>query len=144
MAKSVRLSEKHGVNPSVLTCFVCGDSYGIALLGRLPGDAEAPREMTHEKQWCDSCRTLADENDGVWLVRVRDGEKGRIPYRLGQVTMMRAEAVRRVIHRPEGLADEIIRRRMAFVPDAAWVMLGIDERIEADDVPTVPGKGGKR
>ena len=41
---SIKVSEKHGVNPSMEVCFICGQDTGaILLLGRLPGDKEAPR-----------------------------------------------------------------------------------------------------
>lgn len=32
---SVRLSPKHGLNPSLVVCPICGEPISIALLGRL-------------------------------------------------------------------------------------------------------------
>ena len=56
MAKDIRLSEKHGVNPTLGRCFWCGgDSGEIGLLGRLPGDAEAPRHLVLSYDPCDVC-----------------------------------------------------------------------------------------
>jgi len=41
----LRLSEKHGVNPAIPLCFLCGKEKNVVLLaGRLPNDEE-PREM---------------------------------------------------------------------------------------------------
>lgn len=46
MAKdSIKLSPKHGVNPSILHCICCGKDYGIAMLGKLKGDKEAPKDL---------------------------------------------------------------------------------------------------
>lgn len=56
MAKdSITLSSKYGVNPSLLKCPICGKDMGIALLGRLKGDKEAPREM-NSNELCDNCK----------------------------------------------------------------------------------------
>jgi hypothetical protein len=41
MKDSIRLSEKHGVNPSLMLCFYCGEASGVALLGRLKGDQDS-------------------------------------------------------------------------------------------------------
>lgn len=54
MSKNIKLSPKHGVNPSLLKCPICGKEYGLALLGRLKGDAEAPK--TIEGDLCDECK----------------------------------------------------------------------------------------
>lgn len=44
MSKNIILSEKHGVNSSITVCPICGKEIGIALLGKLKGDEEAPRK----------------------------------------------------------------------------------------------------
>lgn len=38
MSENIRLSEKHGVNPSITICPICGKETDIALLGKLKGD----------------------------------------------------------------------------------------------------------
>lgn len=55
---SVRISKKHGVNPSMLVCPCCLEDTGVALLGQLPKDAEAPREML-DREPCDKCKEMA-------------------------------------------------------------------------------------
>lgn len=52
----ILLSEKHGVNPSIDCCFYCGKEVGIALLGKLPDDAEAPRTVCTSIEPCDECK----------------------------------------------------------------------------------------
>ena len=44
MSKNIILSEKHGVNSSITVCPICDKEIGIALLGKLKGDEEAPRK----------------------------------------------------------------------------------------------------
>ena len=56
MSKNILLSEKHGVNPSITTCFYCGEATGIALMGKLKDDAEAPRECCMSLEPCDNCK----------------------------------------------------------------------------------------
>lgn len=57
MGKSIRLSQKHGVNPTIPLCFWCGQEKNeIALLGRLKGDAEAPRNLCLDYEPCDTCK----------------------------------------------------------------------------------------
>ena len=51
----IRLSEKHGVNPSLIVCPVCGKDMAIALFGRLKGDAKAPMKV-QGNELCDDCK----------------------------------------------------------------------------------------
>ena len=72
--KGIRLSPKHGVNPTLLKCFWCGGDMGIALLGKLKGDAEAPRETCMGLEPCDKCK--ANMVKGVALIEIDgDGSK---------------------------------------------------------------------
>ena len=50
---SVKLSKKHGVNPSIVVCPICKKDVAVALLGRLKGDVEAPK--TIEGDLCEDC-----------------------------------------------------------------------------------------
>jgi hypothetical protein len=52
---SIRLSPEHGVNPSITKCFWCGKDTGIALLGMLKGDKEAPRSIIPDYEPCHEC-----------------------------------------------------------------------------------------
>lgn len=57
MSKSIRLSKKYGVNPTMGVCAWCGDYTGeMALLGRLPNDAEAPHNTILSYEPCDKCK----------------------------------------------------------------------------------------
>jgi hypothetical protein len=60
MSKNIILSEKHGVNPSITVCPICGKEIGIALLGKLKGDEEAPRKIIEDL--CDECKARVADN----------------------------------------------------------------------------------
>lgn len=60
MSKNIILSEKHGVNPSITVCPICGKEIGIALLGKLKGDEEAPRYI--QRDICDECKAKVADN----------------------------------------------------------------------------------
>ena len=119
---SLRLSENHGVNPSVEQCFVCMKDKGVVLFGKLKGDVEAPRTVCLDSEPCDECKKHMDM--GIILISVRDGEEGGNPYRTGGWVVVREEFVERVFNPPE-LVEHVLKKRMAFMPDEAWNMLGL-------------------
>ena len=57
---SIELSPKYGVNPALEMCFWCGESKGVALLGRLRkdgnDDAEAPKKVILGLDPCEKCK----------------------------------------------------------------------------------------
>lgn len=61
MSKGIRLSEKHGVNPSIIKCPLCNGDVGIALMGKLKGDVEAPRECL-TGDICDNCKKRLEDD----------------------------------------------------------------------------------
>ena len=60
---SITLSKKHGLNPSLTSCPICGkETGGIALMGRLKDDMEAPRHcITSLFDLCDDCKARLDK-----------------------------------------------------------------------------------
>lgn len=91
----ITLSPKHGVNPSLLKCFACGKAAGIALLGKLKNDEEAPMEMTDKTIFCNDCQNVINQ-DGLLVISVRDGETGDNPYRTGKMVGITKEAKNRI------------------------------------------------
>lgn len=79
---SIKLSPKYGVNPSVLHCICCGKDYGVAMLGKLKGDKEAPRDIY--QGLCNQCHGVIDQG-GAMIIEVGDGETGNNPYRTGRI-----------------------------------------------------------
>lgn len=69
MSKNIILSEKHEVNPSITVCPICGKEIGIALLGKLKGDKEAPRKIIGDL--CDDCISKLG-NDKIYILAIND------------------------------------------------------------------------
>lgn len=93
MSKGIRLSEKHGLNPSITHCECCGKEIGIALFGRLDEDKEAPRDVA--MGLCDDCQKVVDA-EGLMIIEVRDGEKSPNPYRTGRLVGITKDAKERM------------------------------------------------
>lgn len=74
---SVRLSEKHGVNPSVEKCFFCQRDVGIVLFGRLKDDVEAPRSVTLNHDPCVDCQVVMSRGVILSLASTRASRRTR-------------------------------------------------------------------
>ena len=97
MNGKIRLSEKHGVNPSLDTCFFCGEPKGIALFGKLKGDAEAPRHVLLNYEPCEKCKAAMAL--GTTIIAVSETDNGNRPiqdklYPTGSWCVMRKEAAK--------------------------------------------------
>lgn len=110
--KSIRLSPKHGVNPALTHCPICGKAMGVALFGRLEGDKEAPHDVA-DPEPCDECQEHM--RLGVLFVE-RSGN-----MITGSRWVLKEEAAERIL----GVVDEemrrdVMRRRVCHIePDAA-------------------------
>lgn len=127
---SIRMSPKHGVNPSVAVCFYCNEDTGELILpGMLRGDKEAPARAVWDRVPCDKCKQHM--RDGVILISVRDGESGDNPYRTGGWCVVTDAYIRRVVTETD-LAEDICSKRVAFIPDEAWDLMGLPrgEKVE--------------
>lgn len=94
---AIHLSKKHGVNPSLEICAVCGKKIGVALLGRLKNDAEAPGEV-RLGNLCDTCQGVVDA-DGTLIIETVDGEPcSKNPTRTGRIVGITHEAAERLFH----------------------------------------------
>jgi len=120
---TIRLSEKHGLNPSLSVCYLCGlDKNEVVIPGRLPGDAEAPRKAVWNKEPCDQCKEYMTQ--GIILVGVNGPEVEMQPFanRTGKFCVLKEEAIKRML-KPGEMLNDIISKRVAFVPDDAWSVL---------------------
>lgn len=119
MSGSIRLSPRHGVNPSLLCCFVCGESYGVALLGQIRGrptgkrgvygdpimehDPEAPRQIRGD-DLCNRCKGIV-ASGGVFIIEAvaprpaHEGGGGE-PTRTGRLSAIKGEAFDRIFTIP--------------------------------------------
>jgi len=113
---NIRLSKKHGVNPSLMYCYICGEEFGVALVGRLPGDEEAPRRMTNTNTLCERCRKVID-NGAIFIIEVKDGESGNNPLRTGRLIGLKEAAWKRFFTAP------IPDGRISFMENTPYEML---------------------
>ncbi len=126
MKDSIKISPKHGVNPSVTVCFFCGEAMGVALFGALKGDAEAPSSCVLDMEPCEKCREWMKQ--GIILIsadRSRGDEKN--PYRTGGWAVVKEEAVKMLITSEELLARVLVSR-CCFIDDEDWDRVGLPRR----------------
>lgn len=70
---SLRLSKKHGLNPSLLVCPICGKDVGIALLGA-NGGKKAPYQMI-SMELCDYCKQKVKEGN-IFILSAKQTSDG--------------------------------------------------------------------
>ena len=120
---SLRLHPKHGVNPTIPRCYLCGENKNeVVLLGNAYKD-QAPMNMCLDKSPCDKCRDYMRQ--GIILIGVRDGEQGDNPYRTGNFCVLKEEAVKRAFKRALKDCEGILKSRVAFVDETTWEALGL-------------------
>lgn len=131
---SIRLSEKHGVNPSVEQCFYCMKDMGVVLFGRMKGDVKAPYKVClPDQEPCAQCKEYMKQ--GVVLVSVRDpapGDDQNNPYRTGGWVVVKDDLIRKAV-KPKELVDNILKKRVAFIPETVWKSMGLPTA-EANEV----------
>lgn len=135
MRGDIRLSEKHGVNPSLMLCFYCGEASGVALLGRLRDDEAAPRQGVYDMEPCPTCKEYMAQ--GVILIGVDEklSTDTQNPYRTGRFAVMKDDAVRRLFT-PETV-DVLLKKRCGFLTNEVWDLLGIP--VGTDEPPVQRG-----
>jgi hypothetical protein len=121
---SIRISKQHGVNPSLVQCFYCGEDYGVALLGALPGDKPAPHRGVWNYEPCPKCADFMKM--GVLCIGVDESKTDdpKNPYRDGNFCVVTTEAIARIVQ-PPTLVDEILRRRVTFIDGETWMKIGL-------------------
>lgn len=123
MPKDIKISPKFGLNPTIPKCFYCGeDKNELIIVGRLPDDQEAPKNAVWDKEPCDKCKGFMDV--GIILISTRDGESGENPYRTGGWCVVNERVVRDIIKDGKVL-DTILKKRVCFVPDTVWYLVGL-------------------
>lgn len=75
----IRVSKKHGVNPSIDTCPKCGGASGLILFGRLPQDKEAPRMVSYSLELCNDCKTEMEKNELIFCMEAEQTDNGIRP-----------------------------------------------------------------
>lgn len=126
MSRGIRLSEAHGVNPSLSQCFFCGDTKNeILLFGRLPGDKEAPKRACYDKEPCDKCKGHMEQ--GIMFISVKENDP---EYRTGKICVIKEEAVRNMLKEP--MLGHVLKVRACFISDETWAAVGFPGK---EDMP---------
>lgn len=110
----IRIHPKHGLNPTMVVCELCGEETGeIALLGAAYKN-EAPRHMMVNHSICDKCKANLD-NGYIALMEARmvRGE----PQRTGGLLFIKEEAAARLFNVPMGGS------KIAFIEPEAFTKL---------------------
>lgn len=119
---SISVSKRHGVNPSLDMCFVCGEAKGVVLFGRMQGDQEAPRSVVTNHEPCDKCKEWM--SNGIVMISIRTGEEpSDNPYRTGGWCVLKDEAFVKVFS--GDVAEATLKRRMCFIDDQTWDAVGL-------------------
>jgi hypothetical protein len=117
---SIKLSPKHGVNPSIATCFWCGEATNsLVLFGRLPNDQEAGMYCgALDYEPCDKCKE--NWSQGILLIEAgmspqseNQPEMQKGVYPTGRYLVLKPEAVNRIFT-PDAAA-EILKHRKCFM-----------------------------
>ena len=127
---SLRLHPEHGLNPAMSICFWCGETKELLLLGYNDGK-EAPREVLLDYEPCDKCKEQMDL--GIMLIQVTTtpqtkgqtpmGENG--PYPTGAWSVVKEEAMRKMLQNSPELLLQVLEQRKAFVPKEVWEAIGL-------------------
>lgn len=129
---SIKLSPKHGVNPSIPTCFWCGETKNeIVLFGRLKGDREAGMHCgVLDYNPCDKCQAGMDS--GITLIECttnptiqnqREIQEGYYPT--GAYAVITEDAVKRIFNNMHSHVTAMLKHRKAFVEPGLLAMLGV-------------------
>lgn len=106
------------------TCFYCGEPKEILLDRRLRNSL--PREACYNYEPCQKCKDWMKQ--GIILISVSDklSVDKTNPYRTGGWAVLREEAIKSVF--PPERAQEVLERRVAFITDEAWELLGLPRK----------------
>lgn len=114
---NIKLSPKHGVNPSICRCYWCGETTNtLVLAGRMKDDAKAPMYAIWDKEPCDKCRERM--KTGVILVGVVEAKSrpGEEPFRSGHYLVVSDDWIRRSIT-PQALMESVLEKRLCYTSE---------------------------
>jgi hypothetical protein len=120
---SIPLHPKHGLNPMVEICRLCGNETGSLLLLGNNCKTEAPRVGAMQDSVCDKCADVMKV--GIMFVEVRNGESGDNPYRTGNIWGLKEEAAERFIIEP--MWTQVKKSRVCFIEQSTANQLGLHD-----------------
>lgn len=121
---SILLSEKHGLNPVMESCYVCEKETGAILLTGAKGDRiarqmgrdELPRSMPSSIMPCDECKRL-----GVAIIEME--YEGGAPT--GRRWLVTDDCIKRMGITPPELLQQILDKRVMLVGPETSKALGL-------------------
>lgn len=136
----IKISPKHGLNPSIPLCFFCHRPKNeVVLMGRLKNDQEAPMYCIVDQDPCDECKK--DMDMGIALIGTHNtpvSEQqptiGNGLYLTGDFIVI-AETFVQNIFKPEDV-DTILANRKALVPQELLDDMMTKAKESGIDVPT--------
>lgn len=125
--KSIPISPKHGLNPTIPVCAWCGEPKNeIALLGKIKGtnDAQAPMHCILDYEPCDDCAYAWSKGVAIFEVTTKRPEPYRPPIKKDKGTDL--YPTMRMVVIPTESAEEIFNQHF----DAGNKILLEDEAFE--------------
>lgn len=147
MSDSIKLSPKHGVNPTIPVCFWCGgDKNEIALMGKIDKeDSEAPRRLITNYEPCDKCKELFSKGVHVIGVTEQPMAQGMFPivndgkntfYPTGSMFVAPEEWIREFLTANEqtSMIDDVLEKKTLLMPDAIVNQIVNDSKAQEMEV----------
>lgn len=130
MSKSIALSPKHGLNPTIPICFFCGcEKNEVALLGKLKGDAEAPKNVILDYEPCEKCKQLMSMGITIISASTIPVQTGMSPiienqtikvYPTGDWCVIKDESDLSKIFKSQEVIDNILKNKKAVIDSVAY------------------------
>ena len=147
MSDSIKISPKHGVNPTIPVCFWCGgDKNEIALMGKIDKeDSEAPRRLITNYEPCDKCKALFSKGVHVIGVTEQPMAQGMFPivndgkntfYPTGSMFVATEDWAVRFLegNEQEHMIDNVLQKRVFLLPDEFVTEMVKDVKAEEMEV----------
>lgn len=132
--KSIQLHPKFGVNPTIPTCFWCGNSKNeVALLGAA-FKGEAPAKLCIGYEPCDECEKNMAKGVTFMEASHKPAHDNQHPiqpnvYPTSRWVVVKEEAIGRIINN-EAMAADIIKSGKAFLDVEAFTNLFVPQEEE--------------
>lgn len=120
MSTGLKLSPKHGLNPTISVCFWCGEEKDeIALLGHIGNvrkgeDIEASMRTIINYEPCPSCLAKMDSGFTIVETTTSPNDTTSVPiqegiYPTGRFVVIKHEVAKRIFRIDEGMAKAFLR-----------------------------------
>lgn len=147
MSDSIKLSPKHGVNPTIPVCFWCGKPKNeLALLGKIDKeDSEAPQKLIVNYEPCDACKELFSK--GIHVIGCSDKpivetmfpimqDEKHCLYPTGSMFVASEEWVKDFLkaNESEDMIENVLERKTLLMPDSIVNQIIEDSNVEEMEV----------